>query len=178
MTLAIILVAAAVVALAFVLRIAVSRKLQTSAVNLAQEIRPIDIEAFRNLVNPADDEFLRAHLTAGQFRAVRRARLWAMVAYVQEAGRNAGFLVRIGQTALATNDARAREAAQRLVNDALLLRRNATLAVVKIYMALAWPNAGLAAVRIVQGYEEMNGTAMLLGRLQNPAVPVRVSARI
>jgi hypothetical protein len=177
MTLAIVLVIAAVLALAFILNVAVSRSLQTTAgAKRDGEIQPVDLEAFRNLVNPADDEFLRAHLSPSQFRVVQRARLRAMAAYIRETGRNAAVLVRLGQAALTAHDPRTREAAERLVNEALLLRRNAAFALFRIYMALAWPNSGLAATRIVDRYERLHGSAMLLGRLQNPALPVRLSA--
>jgi len=109
---------------------------------------------------------------------VRRERLRAMAAYVQVAASNAAVLVRVGEGALASSDPRITGAAQQLVNDALLLRRNTTVALARIYLALAWPNSGFAAVRVVDRYEQLSGTAMLLGRLQNPAVPVRLSARL
>jgi hypothetical protein len=177
MTLAIVLVIAAVLALAFILNLAVSRSLQTTGeAKLTSQIQPVDVEAFRNLVNPADDEFLRAHLVPAQFRIVQRARLRATAAYVQQAARNAAALVRIGQAALAGSDPRTREAAERLVNEALLLRRNAAFALLRIYLALAWPDSGWGGTRIVERYERLHGSAMLLGRLQNPALPVRLSA--
>jgi hypothetical protein len=175
MTLAIVLVIAAILALVLILRVAISRRLQISkGTTLAGQIQPLDVEAFRNLVNPSDDQYLRLRLPPAQFRVVRRARLRAMAAYVQETGRNAALLVRIGQAALVGNDPRTQAAAQELVNDALLLRRNAALALIRIYIALAWPNAELGAGRIVEGYVQLSGSAMLLGRLQNPATPVRL----
>jgi hypothetical protein len=85
-------------------------------------------------------------------------------------------IVRSGEAALASGDARIAEAAGQLVNDALLLRRNTTVAMARIYLAMAWPNSEFAAVRVVERYERLSGAAMLLGRLQNPAVPVRLSA--
>jgi hypothetical protein len=177
MNLAIFIVIAAVVALATILSVAVTQSLQTrQSTALAATIRPIDIEAFRNLIDPAEDDYLRRRLPSAQFRVVRRARLRAMAAYVEAAGRNAAVLVRVGEAALASGEPRVAGAAQQLVNDALLLRRNATVALARIYVALAWPNSGLAAVRVVDRYEQVSGTAMLLGRLQNPAVPVRLSA--
>lgn len=177
MTLAIILVIAAVLALIVIFRIAVSQKLQLSRdASLAGQIQAIDVEAFRNLVNPADDDYLRQRLPAAQFRVVRRARLRAMAAYVQVAGQNAILLVRIGEAALASDNPRTLEAARQLVNEALLLRRNTALALAKIYFALAWPSYGLAAVRIAEHYDRLSNSAMLLGRLQNPAVPVRICA--
>jgi hypothetical protein len=179
MTLAIFIVVAAVIALAIILQVAVTRSLQTSrTTGLAVLIQPIDVEAFRNLVNPAEDNYLRLRLPPPQFRQVRRQRLLAMAAYVKAAGRNADVLMRIGHAALASPDARAVLAAQQLVSDAVLLRRNAALSLAKIYVALAWPNSGLVASRVADGYERLNGSAMLLGRLQNPAVAVRLSAAL
>jgi len=177
MTLAIVLVIAAVLALVFILRVALSRSLQISAdASLAGQIQPMDVAAFRNLIDPAEDHYLRRRLPASDFRLVQRERLRAMANYVQLAGRNAAVLVRIGQEALTTSDAQTAEAAQQLVDQALLLRRNAAVALLRIYVALAWPSLGLAAAPILDGYERLNGSAMLLGRLQNPAAPVRISA--
>jgi hypothetical protein len=178
MNLAIVLVIAAVFALATILSVALSRSLQANKnAGLTGTIRPIDVQAFRNLIDPAEDDYLRRRLPPGQFRIVRRERLRAMAAYVQVAAGNAAVLVQVGQAALANGDPRVTGAAHELVNDALLLRRNATVALVRIYIALAWPHSGFAADRVVDRYEQLSGTAMLLGRLQNPAVPVRLAAR-
>jgi hypothetical protein len=179
MTLAIVLVIAAALALMFILGVAASRSLQiSSSASLAGQIQPIDVEAFRVLVDPAEDDYLRRRLSAAEFRVVRRERLRAMAAYIRIAGRNAAVLVRMGQGALTIGDADTAEAARRLVDNALLLRRNAAFALLRIYIALAWPNSGLAAVAVLHGYEQLNGSAMLLGRLQNPAAPVRISATL
>jgi hypothetical protein len=177
MNLAIVLVITAAIALGIILRFAITRSLQAKAsVGLAATIRPIDVEAFRNLINPAEDNYLRRRLPPAKFRTVRRERLRAMAAYIHVASTNASVLVRVGEAALASGDPRVARAAHELVNDALLLRRNATVALARIYLALAWPNSGFAAVRLVDRYEQLSGAAMLLGRLQNPAVPVRLSA--
>ena len=177
MNLAIAVVIAAVIALSVILRLAVKQSLQAREnTNLAVSIRPLDIEAFRNLINPDEDDYLRHHLLATEFRYVRRKRLRAMAAYVHVAGSNAAVLIRVGEAAVASGDARVAETARQLVNDALLLRRNTTVALVRIYIALAWPNSDFAAARVIDRYEQLSGSAMLLGRLQSPAVPVRLSA--
>ena len=177
MNLAIFIVIAAAVALGIILRLAITQSLQAKrSSDLSRAIRPVDIEAFRNLINPAEDEYLRHRLPPGQFRVVRRERLRAMAAYVQLVANNATLLVGVCEAALASGDARLAEAAGQLVNDALLLRRNATFAMVRIYIALAWPNSGFAAIRVADRYEQLSGAAMLLGRLQNPSMPVRLSA--
>lgn len=179
MTPAIVLVIAAAVALFVILGVTVSRGLQISRKpGLALQLEPIDIEAFRNLANPAEDAYLRCRLPDSELRKVQRTRLLAMAAYIQVAGRNAAVLIRIAQNALASADRPTAEAGQRLLNDALLLRRNAAVARFKIYVALAWPTSSLSASPILIGYERLSGSAMLLGRLQNPAVPVRISATL
>ena len=177
MTLALVLVIAAAFALVIILGITVSTRLQISPrLAVVQKIEPIDIEAFRNLVNPTENEYLRRRLSAAEFRTVQRERLRAAAAYIRVAGRNAAVLVAIGQAALSANDGATVEAARQLVDNALLLRRNASVALLRIYVALAWPHSALAAAPVLHGYEQLSGRAMLLGRLQNPAVPVRIAA--
>lgn len=142
--------------------------------NSAQEIEPVDVEAFRNLTNPAEENYLRTRMTRSEFRTVRRARLRALAGYVQAADRNAVCLIRVGQSAAASLDQVTADAAKQLVNQALLLRRNAFFVLIGVYVAFVWPNARIAAVPMLDAYGEMSGAAMLLGRLQNPAVPVRL----
>ncbi|MGA9979169.1 MAG: hypothetical protein WBQ08_11135 [Candidatus Sulfotelmatobacter sp.] len=177
----VILIVAAMLTLALTAGLAVSRALRpASKTDLAAKLEPIDVVAFRNLIDPAEDVYLRRHLSAAQFRLTQRARLSARAAYVRVAGRNAAVLIRMGQTALATSDARAttdarvREAALQLVNEALLLRRNAAFALLRIYADMAWPSQSAAPAGIIDRYERLSDSAMLLGRLRNPGVAVRV----
>jgi hypothetical protein len=179
MTLVILIVVAAVLTLALTLGLAVAGALRPAAsTNLEAQIQLIDVVAFRNLVDPAEDEYLRRHLSPADFRVTQRSRLRARAAYVRVAGRNAALLIRMGQTALASNsnNAQVREAALRLVNDALLLRRNAAFVLLRIYAAKAWPHYGSASAGIIDRYERLSSSAMLLGRLCHPAVPLRVAA--
>jgi hypothetical protein len=179
MTLAIVLVISAFAALCVILGITVSRGLRVShQPEIGSQLQPIDIEAFRNLADPAEDTYLRRRLPDSDFRKVQRERLRAMAAYIQLAGRNAAVLIHVAQSALVSNAPDTAEAAQRLLNDALLLRRNAAVALFKIYVTLAWPSSSSSASPILAGYERLSGSAMLLGRLQNPAAPVRISATL
>jgi hypothetical protein len=177
MTLAFVLVILALIALVIIVRLAVTQSLQIKpGSNLSAGICPIDMQAFRNLANPAEDDYLRRHLPPAQFRFVRRERLRAMAAYIQIVTANAAVLISAGEAALASHDPRLTEASRQLVNDAVLLRRNATVALARIYFALAWPYSSFAAVKVVDRYEKVSGSAMLLGRLQNPAASVRLSS--
>lgn len=173
------LVVAAVVALGVLLNFALLRSLQPKPTSdEAGTVQPIDVVAFRNLIDPAENEYLRRSLPRAQFRLVQRARLRAMAAYIQVVGENATALVRMGELALTSADPRVAAAAQQVVNDALRLRRNSAVALARIYLALAWPNSKFPGERVVDRYEQLSGPAMLLGRLQNPAAAVRLASHI
>ena len=172
MTLVIVLIIAAVLGLIFLVGVTLAGRKSDGN----NQLELIDLAAFQNLVDPSETAYLRHQLPAAEFRRVQRARLRAMASYVDAAGRNAAALMRIGQSALTGSDVQTSQAARELVDNAVLLRRNATFALCRIYVALAWPNAGLSADPILHDYARLNGSAMLLGRLQNPAAPGHTSA--
>jgi len=176
MTLAVLLALIGALSLGAIVWLAISRSLQISArASLASQVEPLDVEGFRNLADTAEEAYLRRRLPASEFRIVRRARLLALAAYVRTAGRNAAVLVRAGQDALTSSDRATAEAATELVNQALLLRRHAALALVRIYVAMAWPQASPAAAPFLDGYRKLSGAALLLSRRQKPAAPIRLS---
>jgi hypothetical protein len=177
MTLAIILVVTAVSILGFILWSASKRSIQiASKTPLANQLQPLDLQAFRNLSDPAESEYLRRRLPAREFRSVQRQRLIAMLAYIAAARQNAGILIRMAESAKFSGDTQTVAAAHQLVENAQLLRINAAVASCWIYAAYVWPTSKLGTAPIVHGYEQVSGSAMLLGRLQNPTSPVRLSA--
>lgn len=171
MTLAILLVVLAVLSLIFIIRFAVLRSLRKTE---PSRIQPVDIDAFRNLVDAVEHEYLRSRLSPHEFRHVQRKRLLAAAAYIRVVAANAALLMIIGESALASPETEHAQAARKMIDDALILRRNATLALARIYIALIWPDARFFyAGSVLDSYRRLNGSAMLLGRLQNPAANVR-----
>jgi hypothetical protein len=176
MTLAIILVLVAAVALFVIFRLSSNALQPSSNCGVANRIQPLDVEAFRNLIDPAEREYLRRRLRPAEFREVQRKRLGAMLAYVQVASQNAIVLNHMAQAALQSNNPQTVEAARQLINNAILLHRNAIFAKARIRAAMVWPDSNAAAAPILTKYLQLNGSAMLLGRLQNPSLPVRISS--
>jgi hypothetical protein len=173
------IIAAALIALVSVLAGGFAlQKRRSGRGGFALELVPLDIEAFRNLASPAEDDYLRLHLPTTELRQVRRARLRAMAAYVRLASRNAAVLADFGQAALAQNDPRRAEAARQLVNDAFQLRRNASVALARIYVRLVWPGATSAVNRFQDQYLKVGASAMLFGRLQDPLHASRFAVAI
>lgn len=178
MSIAFLLVVAAVLSFVVVIGFSVSRGLRLSRRGpVSGRIQPIDVEAFRNLIDPGQTEYLRERLSPAEFRVVQRARLRAMAAYIRGAADNASVLIRVGQAAVLAADPRTLAAAQELVNQALLVRRNALVALLRIHIALTVPGAAMSPSQVFAGYQRMSHSAMLLGRLQNPASGSRMAAR-
>jgi hypothetical protein len=169
MNLASFIIAAALIALIAVVGGGFAlQKRRAGRSSFALELVPLDVEAFRNLTDPAEDDYLRLRLPPAELRKVRRARLRAMAAYVRLASRNAAMLAEFGQAALVQDDSRRAEAARQMVNDAFQLRRNASVALARIYLGIALPGARSAVNRFQDQYVKVGASAMLFGRLQDP----------
>ena len=135
---------------------------------LSKHIREVDLEAFRNLVDPDEEEFLRVNLPPNEFRAIQRQRLRAALDYVAAVSHNAALLLHLGQSARRSADARIAEAGQHLVDNALRLRLYSALAISKLCLRIAFPVAVLQPAGIAERYQQMTEGAAQLGRLQYP----------
>src|SRR5690242_13205176 len=82
---------------------------------MAARTRPVDLQAFRNLIDPAEDEFLRTRLPAAQFRRIHRRRLFAALHYINAASKNAGILVKAGEAARQSPDPQTAAAGEQMV---------------------------------------------------------------
>jgi len=143
---------------------------------LVGRTRPVDIDAFRNLVDPVEEDFLRENLPPGEFRAIQRERLRAAVEYVSCAAHNAAILVRLGEAARLSLDPKIVEAGQQLLDTALRLRLNALLATIRLYLGIALPGAHLSAGRLVDNYQHLSSLAGQLVYMQYPARASRLPA--
>jgi hypothetical protein len=71
------LVFAALAILFFLLYLEGGRNASVRLEDLAQHTRPVDIDAFRNLVDPKEEAYLRANLLPTEFRTIQRERMGA-----------------------------------------------------------------------------------------------------
>jgi hypothetical protein len=145
---------------------------------LGTRLKPLDLEAFRNLIDESEEEFLRANLSASEYRSLRRMRLRAAVDYVSGVSRNAAVLLQLGQAARRSVDPEVAEAGRRLVDSAVEVRMYALLAICKLYVRIAVPGTVLQPVGLVDNYQRLSDGAALLGRLQNPAKRGLISTAI
>jgi hypothetical protein len=169
MTITIILVVVALLVLLCLLWLAEAHASGSNALeNPTEHIRSVDVEAFRNLVDPDEDEFLRTNLPPAEFRRIQRERLRAAVEYVSCAAQNAAILLRVADAGRRSSDPATAEAAQKLVDNALRLRLYALHAIPRLYLGMILPGSRISPVRIAERYEQMTRLVVLLGCLQYP----------
>jgi hypothetical protein len=144
--------------------------------DLVGRTKPVDIEAFRNLIDPAEEAFLRENLPVKEFRAVQRERLRAELEYVACAAHNAAILVRLGEAARLSLEPKIAEAGQQLLDTALRLRLYALLATMKLYLGIALPGSHLSAGRLVDNYQHLSSLAGQLAFILHPARASRLPA--
>jgi len=130
---------------------------------LAAQLRPIDVDAFRNLIDEREEEYLRAHLSATEFRGVHRERMMAAVEYVWCATRNTSILMSLGEAAKQSSDATIVAAADKLLDNALRLRLYAIQSLPRLYLSMIFPNASAAPHIIAETYEIVTRQAIVLG---------------
>lgn len=172
-----IFVVSALVMLVFLLRAVRGQQIAVSTpADLAGQTRPVDLEAFRNLVSPDEEEFLRAHLLPGEFHSVQRERLRAAMEYIRCAAHNATILLRLGEAARRSTDLKVAEAGQQLVDSALRLRLYALLSMTRLYAGIMFPGAHLSAGRLLESYEQLGALATKLAFIQNPGRASGLSA--
>jgi hypothetical protein len=170
MTITLLSILFAVVALVlFVLRSFGMGRVLMDEAKLSEQIRPVDLDAFQNLTDPEEEEFLRANLPAAEFRMIQRQRLRAAIEYVGGVSHNAALLLQLGQTARRSPDARIADTGRNLVDNALRLRLYSSLAICKLCLRIAFPGAVLQPAGIVDRYQRMTDGAAQLGRLQYPS---------
>jgi hypothetical protein len=134
-----------------------------SEIPSTSELVPIDVDAFRNLIDENEELYLRERLPGGEFRRVHRERMLAAVEYVRAAYANAGVLVRIAEAARESADPQMAEAAAKLFDNAVQLRWYAVQVIPRLYFKMLFP--GTSAPRnLFDRYESVTHQAFVLGR--------------
>ena len=136
---------------------------------LTARLRPIDVNAFRNLMDEREEEYLRAHLPLKEFRSVHRERMLAAVEYVWCATRNTSILISLGEAAKQSMDPAVVIAADKLIENSQRLRLYAMQALPRMYVSMLFPSASRAPEFIADTYDTMVRQAVMLGCIQRPA---------
>jgi hypothetical protein len=123
------------------------------------------VEAFRNLIDEGEEEYLRETLRSGEFRRIHRERMMAAVEYVRGAYRNAGVLVQIAQAAKESSDPAVASAAERLFEGAIQLRLYALQVIPTLYVSAFFPGRSRAPRRLLERYDTLTRHALVLSSM-------------
>jgi hypothetical protein len=168
MTIAIILVSCSVLVLVFLIRAARGQAIALRVgENPAENIRVVDLEAFRNLIDPEEADYLRSQLQPAEFRKIQRQRLHATAQYILCAAHNAAVLLKLAESARLSSDPQVASRAEQLVENAIRLRLYAFQAIPKLYLGMILPSRQSSPLRVADRYEQMTRQVILLG-LQFP----------
>ena len=123
-------------------------------------IQSLDIEAFRNLVDPEEEAFLRANLPPLEFRRIKRERAWAALAYVKALSHASLKFARAGDVAQRSPDPAIAASGRQIANSATYLRVRALGASLHLTLSAIFP--GLATHPLRPLLEQYDRAAYLL----------------
>ena len=164
-----ILVAVAFFALGLLVYVAIrSRTRRVDLEKAVQTFRSLDIEAFRNLVDSAEEAFLRSNLSPKKFREIKRQRAWAALIYAWEAGRAATALAKIGQAAQRSPDPEIAASGVQAAESAFRLRLQTIGACLRLLTEVLLPDLESRPVPpLVDQFEQAAETLFRLGRFSS-----------
>ena len=158
------LVAVAFFALGILVYVAIRRR-RVELEDAVQAFRSFDIEAFRNLVDSAEEAFLRNNLPPRKFREIKRQRARAALVYAWEAGRAATALAKVGQAAQRSSDAEIAASGVQVAESAFRLRLQTIAACLHLLTEILFPHLqGRSVPPLVDHYDRAGETLFRLGR--------------
>jgi hypothetical protein len=168
MMIAILLVVIAILVLCFLFGSAKGQALLAKpGDDVSAQLRYVDLEAFRNLIDPDEEDYLRSRLSPAEFRLNQKERMRAALEYVSCAARNARVLLSIAQPARVSPDPAVAAMAEKLIDNAIRLRLYALQMIPRLYIAIWLPVGRMSPVRVADRYEQITRQVILLG-LQYP----------
>lgn len=118
-------------------------------------IQPLDVWAFNNLMDPAEEDFLKANLRPSVFRRIQRLRLRAALDYVRCAAGNASTLVRAGQAAGREPHPDFARQGQEMVTAAIHLRLLSIFVFCLLCVKIAFPGLRLSLAGISNSHRHL-----------------------
>lgn len=124
-------------------------------------IRALDIEAFRNLVDPEEESFLRARLPVAEFKKIKRERARVALAYVRALSSVSLQFARFGDAARRSPDPAIAASGKQIADSAIYLRLRALDAGAQLMLSAVFPSLDPHRLRsLLQQYDR--ATSLLL----------------
>lgn len=139
---------------------------QSRKTSSAQQIVPVDLQAFAVLSDRADELFLREKLPPARFREIKRQRIKVTFAYIGRISGNAAAILRLSETARHSTDHNVAEAAGQIAEIAGRMRILCMQAWLKLAVEFAVPSLQLTPAMLEIQYQTLRENVARLGNLQ------------
>jgi hypothetical protein len=134
-----------------------------------QNIRPIDMKAFRAITNRDDEIFLRRRLLHSEFSRLKRRRIRVTMLYVKRMANNAAVVMRMGEMARTSANPDVAQLAAQISETASQIRLQCIVAFAKLSIEFAVPSLQLNPAMLEPSYQALRDNIARLGQLQNSA---------
>jgi len=129
-------------------------------------IRPVDLKAFRTLMDRDDELFLRGKLPRGKFFRIKRQRIRVTLRYVSRIGANASAVMRMSEASRLSPMPEVATAAAQVMELATQIRLQCILAITKLALEYAIPSLQFTPAMLVPKYQTLRDNWSRLGDLQ------------
>jgi len=129
-------------------------------------IRPVDLKAFRTLMDRDDELFLRGKLPRGKFFRIKRQRIRVTLRYVSRIGANASAVMRMSEASRLSPMPEVATAAAQVMELATQIRLQCILAITKLALEYAIPSLQFTPAMLVPKYQSLRDNWSRLGDLQ------------
>ena len=172
MTITVLVVALALCAVVLFYMAVRSRRKQAG-----QSVRPVDLNAFRTLMDRDDELFMKEKLPPSKFRHLKRQRIRVMARYVARIAANASAVLHVGEAARQSPAPEVAQAAAQVMELATQIRLQCLVALAKLLLEYAVPSLQLTPAMLVPKYQTLRENVKRLGALQ-PQIPVPLATAI
>jgi hypothetical protein len=136
-----------------------------------QVVHPVDLTAFRTLMDRDDELFLRGKLPRSKFSQLKRQRIRVVLRYVGRIAHNASAVLHMGEAARLSPTPEVAHAAAQVMELATQIRIQCLVAMGKLALEYAMPSLQLTPGMLAPKYQSLRDNVSRLGALQtqNPA---------
>jgi hypothetical protein len=141
-----------------------------------ETVRPVDLKAFRTLLDRDDEIFLKTRLPRGRFARLKRQRVSVTMRYVGRIANNASIVMRLGEGARLNADPEIAETAAQITELASQVRLQCLMAFAKLSLEFAIPSLQFTPAMLAPEYQKLRENVARLGKLQSANLaPTRVA---
>lgn len=140
-----------------------------------QGVRPVDLTAFRALMDRDDELFLKEKLSRSKFSHLKRHRIRVMLRYVGRIAANASAVLRMGEAARVNSTPEVANAAAQVMELATQIRLQCLVAMTKLVLEYAVPSLQLTPGMLEPKYQSLRDSVSRLGVLTQSKAPLAIA---